>query len=267
MPRTVTCQCGQRITVGPQSERLAVDCPSCGETVSLNGAGGPAALKFGVQFVDERNAVHTVSESRQIEFRCPGCERRFRDSHHAAGKRTRCPRCETEFVIPAATPGTPDGNAVSQSTPDATDRADAAVAAFGAARERRRFITPESMVPIGFALIALGGLVSILGSFLMVKGVMAAISMGGLGLGGSLERQKAADDAVRQMFGLREIEETAPRQLPEQRDGGQAMLIGGTIAGGGGMLMTFIGGIFLLAGLIGRFLQPALLSGIKKGPP
>jgi hypothetical protein len=42
----------------------------------------------------------------------------------------------------------------------------------------------------------------------------------------------------------------------EKQSSGQTMLIGGVVASGAGMLISFIGGIYLLAGLIGRFIQP-----------
>lgn len=302
MPNTVTCQCGQRITVGPKSDRRSVDCPSCGRAVSLEGASPPETLSFGVQFVDERRnrpSSGVDDGSRQIAFQCPGCAKEFRESHHAAGKRTRCPRCNSEFVIPSAVPpqtppGPPAGDAGPVAAQPAGASVDAAIAAYSAAKQKRRWITPGTMVPIGFALITLGGLLSILGSFLMVKGYLAAFSLSGLGLRSA--GQGGGDQAVRQVVGLRNLVDDLARepgarprrqpnvnpgqvplggglgqdeldQQPEKQGSGQAMLIGGVIAGGVGMLMTFIGGIFLLAGLIGRFIQPAMQPAIPPPTP
>ena len=56
------------------------------------------------------------------------------------------------------------------------------------------------------------------------------------------------------------------KEQEEKRDSGQTMLIGGVIASGVGMLITFIGGIYLLAGLIGRFIQPQPIVAVQVPP-
>jgi predicted RNA-binding Zn-ribbon protein involved in translation (DUF1610 family) len=327
MPNTVTCHCGQRITVGPKPGRETVDCPACGESVRLNGAPAEAPpLKFGVKVV-ERPKLEPAARMATIAFSCPGCGKEFEESSRAAGKPTRCPKCGTEFVIPA------DGSGVIPSTPQpakteqpvkadelrsltlparpvvppkpqfAEAGVEAAVAAYNAGKPggaKRRMITGGRMVPIGFCLILLGGGVSILGSVLLVKGSLSAFSTsalgGGLGGGGGLIgpmadyskllRELAAEPGAKRrgqappqqpLNGLpvgdagqaaKDYQKSLNEQQ-EQQSSGQTMLIGGVIASGVGMLITFIGGIFLLAGLIGRFLQPQqpAVPPVKAGEP
>lgn len=305
---TVTCQCGQRITVGPKAGRETVDCPACGEAVRVNGEAEKAPpLKFGVKVVDRRELEPAVT-GRTIAFSCPGCGKEFEESRRAAGKPTQCPKCGAEFVIPAGGVGTaiPREQATVESettksaeelrspTPPARtaeDGVEAAVAAYNAGKAsggKRRMITGGRMVPIGFCLILLGGLVSIVGSVLLVKGSMSALSATGLGgLGGGTSggligpmanyskllqeladepgaRRRRPADPQQPLNGVPVVDanqaakdyQKSLKEQQEKQSSGQAMLIGGVIASGVGMLITFIGGIFLLAGLIGRFLQP-----------
>jgi predicted RNA-binding Zn-ribbon protein involved in translation (DUF1610 family) len=328
---TVTCHCGQRITVGPNAGRETVDCPACGEAVRVNGAAAKApALSFGVKVVDRRE-LEPAATDRTIAFSCPGCGKEFEESRRATGKPTRCPQCEVDFVIPAGGVGTviprepaDDGDdalsaeglrsptlpARPATVPPKPPRpesveagVEAAVAAYTAGKGtagKRRMITGGRMVPIGFCLTLLGGLVSIFGSVLLVKGSMSALSATGIGsLGGgaggglfgpmadySKLLQELADEpgARRRHPGQQQPLHTPPpadagkaaqdyqKSLKEQKEkqsSGQTMLIGGVIASGVGMLISFIGGIFLLAGLIGRFLQPQqpVLAPTKTGEP
>jgi len=309
---TVTCHCGQRITVGPMPGREAVDCPACGEVVQLNGAPAESPpLKFGVKVVNGRE-LEPAAKTATIAFACPGCGKEFTESRRAAGKPTRCPKCATEFVIPVgrvSNPSDPDGGNPASSPdgletrPTGRDSAEAgveaAVTAYNAGKPtaaKRRMITGGRMVPIGFCLILLGGGVSILGSVLLVKGYLSAFSTsalgGGLGGGGNLMgpmadysrllRELAGEPGARRgqapppngppLPDANQAAKDYQNSLEEQKEkqsSGQTMLIGGVIASGAGMLITFIGGIYLLAGLIGRFLHPQqpVIEPTKSGEP
>ena len=302
MPLTATCECGKRFSVGGESRRETVECPACGKRVALNGAATESEpLSFGVKVVggDSSSPASSSTKERQMAFSCPGCGKPFRQTVRAAGKPTRCPKCEVEFVIPAAA-NAPDANAAEadSSTPNSAEHASppppephvaaAGVEAYSAGKgtSKRRFAKTRRMVLIGYCLLAIGGVSSIVGSFLMAKGSMNAFSGvlgGGLGGGGA----GGLDESIRQIAahwkGLEEFARNPNGPLPKvplaglpqgnagqagkgfretlteqkaKQSSGQTMLIGGVIASGVGMLITFIGGIYLLAGLIGRFIQP-----------
>jgi predicted RNA-binding Zn-ribbon protein involved in translation (DUF1610 family) len=297
---SLTCHCGKRFTVGPKPGRETVDCPACGETVRVDAAtpeGSVATapsraatakpLAFGVKVVDGRE-LEPAATGRTIAFSCPGCGKEFSESRRAAGKPTRCPKCETEFVIPAA--GEELRSPTLPARPESKEAGvKAAVAAYTAGKgtAKRRMIAGGRMVPIGFCLILLGGLVSIVGSVLLVKGSLNAFSAAGLGgLGGGaggglvgpmadyskLLQELAGEPGGRRRpaqprqplngLPLHDANQAAKdyqKSLAEQKEkqsSGQTMLIGGVVASGAGMLISFIGGIYLLAGLIGRFIQP-----------
>ncbi|MCH8828007.1 MAG: hypothetical protein IID45_00360 [Planctomycetes bacterium] len=328
MPHTVTCACGKRITVGPNSERTMIDCPECGESVPCNGAAeSKPLLSFGVQKIGgrEQPADERKPDAPQIDFDCPSCGRQFQESQQAAGKRTRCPQCQNDFVIPdGSPPPIPSAAAVSGATspakpspslkaapPQTADASpataaaeqpgvDAAVAAYNAGKAtapdgtvKRGFITRRSMIPIGLLLMLLGGGASIVGTIFAMNGMRKGLSDAGLTGSGNLQgddgiiaREKkrakaiadlaqepalldgrdplddiirALNDRNRQMADERRKAQQrlddAKEKREEDQSSGQAMLIGGVITGGVGTLMSFIGGIFLLAGLIGRFLE------------
>jgi len=299
MSHTVTCNCGQRITVGPNIRRSAVACPACGKSVRLNGK-QESTRPFGVP--KDGGTRSKPPDSTSIAFSCPGCGKEFHESSRAAGKPTRCPKCSAEFVIPVGKPAagktSPPSQPASASSPDAKPSVEAgveaAVAAYSASKSaapRRRIVNTTTMVPIGFCLTMFGGLVATLGSFLMVKGSFDAfavthVTTGGTASGQSggllgpmkdyakLLKELAEEPGGRQQPQKRNLLGKLPQQDPakarreyekqlaeqkEKRESGQALLIGGVITGSLGTLITFIGGIFLLAGLIGRFLQPQTL--------
>jgi len=326
MPQSVTCSCGKRITVGPQSNADAVQCPACGEAVALHGAAQPAtALTFGVRKQATKGEPNTAASRSTpepgetaaqdaVEFFCPGCGRQFRQPAQAAGKQTQCPQCETRFTIPpqpvrrgngsGAHPPAAGGQVTeedearssdtSQSEKPSEEAVAAAVVAYNAGKTPAaagRSGRAKWILPIGIILLLLGGLLSVLGSYLMVKGYLqayapASILSGEAGAGGDLMKpvadySKLLQD-LRQEPGARGRRGRQPpdndpdlasreRQRPEnpgkslqqqmqqreaERKAGESLLLWGVVTRGTGKLLTFIGGIFLLAALIGRFLRP-----------
>lgn len=316
MTTTVTCQCGKRLTVGPHAGQDTVACPECGADVPLNGAGDkPAGLSFGVKRVDERRRSFG-RKSEKVEFFCPGCGRQFHQAAQAAGKQTRCPKCETEFTIPGNSAGRVSNPSVIEeklpssakdgleTRPAGSKSAEAsvaaAVAAYNAGRSQSSGRRGRLLIPIGLLLLVLGGAVSITGNFLMVKGYMTAFGLEDLLAGGGLnvnsgllkpfadhnnllqdllndidnprggrrqppqqprgQSQPAKDLLNKQLAKLgggegKSLDEQL-KEREEKRARGQSLLLWGVISSGVGKLLGFIGGIFLLAGLICRVLRP-----------
>ncbi|GAB4157270.1 MAG: hypothetical protein Tsb009_34330 [Planctomycetaceae bacterium] len=230
----------------------------------------------------------------EIEFSCPKCRKDFRESIQAAGKRTRCPKCETEFTIPQQTAATSPPQVPQAKAESAVDRAVAAyqggkpeAAPTNVSTGRRRFLNRNSIIPIGFLLILLGGTLTTVGAFLAAKSLMGQLSLGSLngqikGQDGQgvLEQQKAYARLIQQLTQeandgrlkgdpVKEFENNwQGRNLQDlkndhhsanENSSSSSLLIWGAIAGGAGSLMTLIGCIFLLAGLISRFMEPKVI--------
>lgn len=264
------------------------------------------ALKFGVKKLNETGADPSPpTDDARIAFFCPGCGRSFEQSAKAAGRKTKCPQCATVFAIPATAPSpvvdeTPDTDddpvdvsAAPQPAADTESAIAAAVAAYNAGLSPQR--EPSKwIVPTGLMLLLLGGVLSVTGSFLMVKGYFKAFGledlMGGKGVdlgkivggvfGGrnqvmqdllqdidnpnrrprnrpaqpntGINAKKVAEQVQGQQQNLKQ--QLAERKA--KREEGQSLVMWGVITHGTGKVVTFIGGIFLLAGLLGRILRP-----------
>jgi TM2 domain-containing membrane protein YozV len=63
-----------------------------------------------------------------IRFACPGCSATFTVEDEKAGKTGKCPKCQSQFVIPAAEAGPPPLPAAAPPPPDGNLQADPAVA-------------------------------------------------------------------------------------------------------------------------------------------
>lgn len=282
------------MTLGDAAGRTSVECPQCGETVLLNGSREPAPeLRFAVRKVAGEETA-SPADARTLHFRCPGCDKDFHESPRAAGRKTKCPQCGTGFTIPhTGGPVPPAGESKPEAeparAPHAGDPVEAAVAAYSPGSPappvqpagKRRLITRKSIVPIGLLLMLLGGAGAIVGALLAANGMQQSLKSSGLGgvsglngAGGLTDQTKAyarlLQDLAREDGGRRGAEELRAPPVQNQADqiaeaaersrktesSGRGMMIGGIIAGGIGSLLTMIGGIFLLAGLIGRFIEP-----------
>lgn len=226
------------MTVGSMAGRESVVCPACGEEVALNGSRQPAKpLSFKVKKVDD-------APPRPMKVDVP----------------EPAPKPKSPPPIP----------------PDIDDAVEQAVAAYTGGKtvtepgtKNGRRINPRNIVPIGIAMILLGGTAAIVGSIVAANGMKKTMTSGGYGgeIGGDAVTAQTAAYAklIRQLAQEPNapVAEPPKNDLPkaptptpkDNRTSGQGMLIGGMIAGGVGSLLTFIGGIFLLAGLIGRFIE------------
>lgn len=265
------------------------------------------ALKFGVKKVGDEGGEGSPPDDSQIEFFCPGCGKAFQQSARAAGKKTKCPQCEIAFLIPETLPAPappkvqessakpPKAEAPAPPPPEDTEAAiAAAVAAYNAGKPTSPRGAPRWIVPTGLALLLLGGILSITGSWLMVRGYWKAFGLeellGGKGadissiiggvFGGRNEimqnlladidnpnrrprprqpaQQNSVPEAKKLLAKVDEQQKGLQEQLEERktkRNEGQSMVLWGVVTHGAGKLATFIGGIFLLAGLIGKYLS------------
>eukprot|EP00913_Durusdinium_trenchii_P008833 g8299.t1 len=250
-----------------------------------------AVRKVADESADDDIVPATEAASESMQFRCPGCDKQFVESVRAAGKRTTCPQCDTGFVIPAtgSTPTQkktdtasydPSGEVKPLTAETADDPIEAAVAAYTSGKsapagdpaqpkqETGRFINTRTIIPIGLLLITLGGAAAIGGAAMTSMGMKQSFSASGLGGMSELTKdygqllQRLAQENGGQPGGVPVQPQIDPnqlqRQLPEQSpssSSGQGLMIGGVVTGGIGSLLTFVGGIFLLAGLIGRFIE------------
>lgn len=229
-----------------------------------------------------------------VEFDCPGCGKEFRQSRAAVGKRTKCPRCETEFVIPY-TPARParkrhgdDRKADVEIEHEPQKRSAEggiakAVAIYSEAKSRRRAKGGSSMIFTGVMLMLFGGGLAVFGKYLVEKGKMKALSVGNVLGGGGLAGGQLGD-ITKYLSGLQDLaKDPMNAEIPEMGGGGgllpmlndvggsalnqlqnqgesvtsgQTQVLWGVVVDGVGELIKFIGGIYLLAGLIGRFLRP-----------
>ena len=53
----------------------------------------------------------------KIVFACPSCKVKIEATERAAGRKVRCPKCQTEFVVPAQNPPAPGQPSVQQTPP------------------------------------------------------------------------------------------------------------------------------------------------------
>lgn len=224
-----------------------------------------------------------LAGTKLIEFDCPGCGRHYREPRHAAGKQTQCPRCETRFVIPAAPERT--SPAAEQPSPDALETTIATADLAAGSGETSpganglaaaRFINRRTIIPIGLMLMTLGGLVSIVSVICAFEGYQRTLigQLGLGGLGGDADLTKPVREYARLLNELGQdptgrarppagqppADDPQHQGIPSARSasttGGTALLYGGVAGTVLGSLLSFAGGIFLLAGLIGRFLRP-----------
>lgn len=321
MPQSVACECGKRFTVASETTATVVNCPACGQSVSLNGHGAnKPAISFRVKKVVENRETQSSASRDELEFACPECGKQFREDARAAGRRTQCPKCDAEFTIPTSSDRPPrrtkdrqrsrEGHTspnvppppemiADESSPDRQsarktlsreEGVEAAVAAYTAGKPAVRRRAGRSMIGIGLLLLVVGGITAIIGSYYVMKGQLSAYSIGGVTAGGAggvqldpkllgpvLDWRRMVDDLAQEPGARRRqpqaranppqqilgdiagAKESAKKQMEEQQEKlrqGQWYLLCGVITEGVGKLICFIGGIFLLAGLIGRFLRP-----------
>jgi hypothetical protein len=242
--------------------------------------------------------------TRMIDFSCPGCGAEYHEPPGAAGKKTRCPRCETEFAIPAdlpvrqataarkktGPPASPGRTAPRQRSGPPAPESPPPAPPVSDEPTQRRIISRATIFPIGFLLLTVGGLLTVVGTILTVRGYQQSLfgQFGALGtsLGASGDPTAPMQEYAKL---LRELSQE-PGQRPEQVDGqlpnpgpppggelqfppataaggqtgggGTALLYGGIIVGVLGSILSFVGGIFVFAGLIARlkYDEPVRLS-------
>lgn len=272
------------------------------------------ALQFGVKKLDDTCAPPSArddtgappsarDDDARIAFFCPGCGKSFEQSVAAAGKKTQCPACETTFAIPAAArlkapraePATEDPGDIRRSPGSGVDTEAAiaaAVAAYNAGKTQPAK-SPRWIIPTAIGMLLLGGILSVMGSVLMVRGYWKAFGiedlMSGKGLGldqvmGGVfgGRNQVMQDLLNDIDNpnrrrpqqqpahtgitpgkvaekLKGQQADIEKQLAERqakREAGMSLVTWGVITHGAGKLFTWIGGIFLLAAVLGRILRP-----------
>ena len=262
------------------------------------------ALQFGVKKLDDTGATPPArDDDARIAFFCPGCGKSFEQSAAAAGKKTQCPACETTFAIPAAEtlkapraePATEDPGDLRRSPGSGVDTeaaVAAAVAAYNVGKSQPGK-SPRWIIPTAIGMLLLGGVLSISGSVIMVRGYWKAfgiedlMSGKGLGLeqvlGGAIGgRNQVVQDIMHDINNPNRRRRQQPpahtgidpgkiaekvkgqqadieKQLAERkakREAGMSLVTWGVITHGAGKLFTWIGGIFLLAAVLGRILRP-----------
>lgn len=102
MPAPQPCpHCSTLLVAG--AARPTVFCPGCGTEVLLAGEAGAEPVK-------SRNAssasipVRPAAGGPPIPFQCGRCGQPFQAASQDAGKRSRCPSCGTEIVVPTPAP-------------------------------------------------------------------------------------------------------------------------------------------------------------------
>lgn len=260
------------------------------------------ALQFGVKKLDDTGlSPPVVDDAARIAFFCPGCGKSFEQSAAAAGKKTQCPRCETAFAIPAVEtlkapepePAIEDPVEIRRSPGldvETETAIAAAVAAYNAGKPQPAR-SPRWVIPAALGMLLLGGILSVTGSVMMVRGYWKAFGiedlMSGKGLG--LEqvlggvfggRNQVMQDLLNDNPNRRHVQKPPahtgihPGKVAEQikgqqagiekqladrkakREAGMSLVTWGVVTHGTGKLFIWIGGIFLLAAVLGRILRP-----------
>jgi hypothetical protein len=95
--------CQQLVRVAATAAGKRGKCPHCGTVVQIPSAAPPAAAT--------RPSPTAAAKPATVSFPCPGCQRTINAPAALAGKKGKCPHCQTVFVVGGGTPAAPSAPA------------------------------------------------------------------------------------------------------------------------------------------------------------
>src|SRR5262245_10166220 len=86
----IQCNCGARMRVPAAKAGKRGKCPKCGEVVEIPSSPPP----------DEPGSTPVISDDGRIKFACDSCGKSLKVPAEAAGRRVKCPKCQTAVTVP-----------------------------------------------------------------------------------------------------------------------------------------------------------------------
>ncbi|MCA9187012.1 MAG: hypothetical protein R3E01_15910 [Pirellulaceae bacterium] len=93
MPISVSCQCGQKFAAKDGLAGKKVQCPKCKNALEIPVTGTPS-----------RSSQEASESQKPIRFRCK-CEHAITVKADAAGRKVKCPKCDSVLVVPRPAKG------------------------------------------------------------------------------------------------------------------------------------------------------------------